>query len=227
MRFVAAVKADYYEVLGVSRDAGEEAIEKAFHTAARDLQPDLSDSPEAEGRFRELAEAYGVLSKPAARLLYDRYGYRGRANSVFDEALLDAEETGAPGEPIQLQLELQASEAAEGATRSLRFDAKRPCEACSGQGTASGGDLCARCGGTGWELVERRLDVRTPPGIHTGTLLRVNGEGDAGDRGGVPGDLLLEVVVLPGPYDRPLLRYVSLALFLCALGLLIAYLLLG
>ena len=99
---------------------------------------------------------------------------------------------------------------------------------CSGPNTTGEPDPnCASCGGSGREFVERLLKVRTPPGIDTGTLLRVSGEGDAGDRGGVPGDLLLEVIVLLEPHDRRFLRYASLALFLCALGLLIAYVLLG
>src|SRR6266542_775450 len=78
---MAAVKTDYYEVLGVPRDADEETIRKAFHARARDCHPDVSDSPEDHRRFHELAEAYGVLSKAASRLLYDRYGYRGRARA--------------------------------------------------------------------------------------------------------------------------------------------------
>ena len=228
MRFVAAVKADYYEVLGVTRDADDEAIQKAFQAAARELHPDVSDSAEAEGRLRELAEAYSVLSKPAARLLYDRYGYRGRGSAAFDEALMDAEEPGIPGESIHLPLELEPVEAAEGTSRTVQFEVARPCMTCSGPNTTGEPDPnCASCGGSGREFVERLLKVRTPPGIDTGTLLRVSGEGDAGDRGGVPGDLLLEVIVLLEPHDRRFLRYASLALFLCALGLLIAYVLLG
>ena len=88
---MSAVKADYYELLGVSREADPDTIKKAFHTAARDVHPDVSDSPDAERRFRDLAEAYSVLSKPASRLLYDRFGYRGRGNTGFDEALWDAQ----------------------------------------------------------------------------------------------------------------------------------------
>jgi DnaJ-class molecular chaperone len=74
------VKSDYYEVLGIPRDADEETIRRAFYAAARECHPDVSDSPDAARRFRELAEAYSVLSKPSSRLLYDRYGYRGRGN---------------------------------------------------------------------------------------------------------------------------------------------------
>jgi molecular chaperone DnaJ len=253
---VAAAKADYYEVLGVARDADGEAIQTAFHTAARDVHPDVSDAPEAEERFRELAEAYIVLSKPASRLLYDRHGYRGRGSSGLDEALLDAREADGIGESIHLRLELRAAEAEDGTSRLVRFEAARPCDRCAGRGTTGdvvpdcprcggkgrvsvvseldsarflrvepcplcAGPACEQCGGSGREFVERRLQVRVPAGIETGTLLRVGGEGDAGELGGTPGDLLLDVVVLPEPEDRRALRYASLVLFVAAVALLV------
>src|SRR4029450_4540835 len=101
---MAVLKRDYYEVLGVDRDANGDEIKRAFHALARDwhpdvagapggrarvrgAHPDVADAPDAEIRFRELAEAYSVLSRKEARLLYDRYGYRGRGNQGFDGAL--------------------------------------------------------------------------------------------------------------------------------------------
>ena len=84
---VAVLKRDYYEVLGISPKADDDAIRRAFHALARDWHPDVADAPDAEARFRELAEAYSVLSKRESRLLYDRYGYRGRGNQGFDDAL--------------------------------------------------------------------------------------------------------------------------------------------
>ena len=86
----AVAKRDYYEVLGLPRDADGDAIKRAFHGLAREWHPDVADAPDAEARFRELAEAYAVLSKREARLLYDRYGYRGRGNQGFDDALWEA-----------------------------------------------------------------------------------------------------------------------------------------
>src|SRR5437667_11076522 len=88
---MAAVKRDYYEVLGLSRDADGETIKRAFHSLARDWHPDVADAPDAEARFRELAEAYHVLSKRESRVLYDRFGYRGRGNHGFDAAFQEAE----------------------------------------------------------------------------------------------------------------------------------------
>src|SRR5437899_12653737 len=74
---MAATDRDYYEVLGVARDADETTIKKSFRRMARDLHPDVSDHPEAELRFREITEAYEVLSSTERRALYDRYGHAG------------------------------------------------------------------------------------------------------------------------------------------------------
>ncbi len=80
---MAQVKRDYYDVLGVPRDADEEAIKKAFRRLARELHPDVSDDPEAEHRFREVAEAYEVLHRQETRELYDRYGHEGLRTGGF------------------------------------------------------------------------------------------------------------------------------------------------
>jgi molecular chaperone DnaJ len=259
---VSALKADYYELLGVRRDADAETIRTAFHTAARDVHPDISSEPDAERRFRDLAEAYSVLSKPASRLLYDRFGYRGRGNTGFDEALWDARRQRAPrGESIHVGIELRSFEATEGASRLVRYSAARTCEACEGRGMTGepdpdchscggtgrrsriadlgaapslrieecpwcGGEVCPECGGSGREFVERRLKVRIPAGIEDGAQLRIGGEGDVGERGAAPGDLLLDVRVPPGPRDLRVVRYLAFALFLAAIGLLVAYVLL-
>src|ERR687887_537128 len=74
---MAATKRDYYEVLGVSRTADEAAIKKAFRRLARELHPDVSDAPDAEERFKEVVEAYEVLSNSERREVYDRYGHEG------------------------------------------------------------------------------------------------------------------------------------------------------
>jgi molecular chaperone DnaJ len=259
---VAAVKKDYYELLGVARDADAETIRSAFHAAARDVHPDVSDSPDGEQHFRQLAEAYSVLSKPAARLLYDRFGYRGRGNSGFDEAMSYARLQGPRGESIHVPIELRAFEASAGALRLIRYEAALRCKMCDGRGTTGkrdpdcpacggsgrrshisdlgaarfsriepcpdcGGDLCPECGGSGREFGERVLTVHIPAGLEDGAQLRVSGEGDVGDRGGAPGDLLLDVTVFDSPRDLRVVRYAALALFVAALGLLVGYLLLG
>jgi molecular chaperone DnaJ len=149
---VAVVKRDYYEVLGVSRDADADAIRRAFHSLARDWHPDVAESPDAEARFRELAEAYSVLSKREARVLYDRYGYRGRGNAGFDEAALwDSRPAEVVrGENIHTDLEVRSFEAEEGARRILTFQATVRCIACMGRGSVGVPDPeCHTCNGTG------------------------------------------------------------------------------
>src|SRR5271157_443393 len=80
------MKRDYYDVLGVGRDAGDAEIKKAFRGLARQFHPDVNpDDPDAEARFKELAEAYEVLSSDQSRAAYDRYGFDGlRGQAVPD-----------------------------------------------------------------------------------------------------------------------------------------------
>src|SRR3569833_2925402 len=80
---MAATNRDYYELLGVPRDADETTIKKAFRRLARQLHPDVSEAPDAEERFREVTEAYEVLSSSETRALYDRYGHDGLRSGGF------------------------------------------------------------------------------------------------------------------------------------------------
>jgi len=149
-RMAAVQKRDYYEVLELDRDADADAIKRAFHALARDWHPDVSNSPDAEARFRELAEAYAVLSKRERRLLYDRYGYRGRGNQGFDEALWEARPPVVRGENVQIDIELKSFEAVEGARRIVDYKAALRCKACMGRGSVGLPDPeCEFCGGTG------------------------------------------------------------------------------
>src|SRR5437764_947584 len=86
---MATTERDYYELLGVSRNAGESEIKKAFRSLARELHPDVSDAPDAEERFREVVEAYEVLSKSETRQLYDRYGHAGLRSGGFTPGSVD------------------------------------------------------------------------------------------------------------------------------------------
>jgi molecular chaperone DnaJ len=158
---VAVVKRDYYEVLGVPRDADEETLRRAFHALAREAHPDVADSPDAEEEFRELAEAYSVLSKREARLLYDRYGYRGRGNQGFDEALWEARPPPvARGENVHVDLKVRSFEAAEGTRRLVTYEALVRCEACMGCGSVGLPDPeCEVCLGFGRKRTVSDLDV--------------------------------------------------------------------
>ncbi|HEY6055662.1 MAG TPA: DnaJ domain-containing protein, partial [Gaiellaceae bacterium] len=80
---MATTERDYYELLGVPRTATDAEIKKAFRRLARELHPDVSERPETEERFREVAEAYEVLSNSETRQLYDRYGHAGLRGGNF------------------------------------------------------------------------------------------------------------------------------------------------
>jgi molecular chaperone DnaJ len=158
---MAAVKRDYYEVLGLARDADGDTIKRAFHSLARDWHPDVADAPDAESRFRELAEAYSVLSKREARLLYDRYGYRGRGNQGFDDALWDARPAVATrGENVHVGIELWSFEAMEGTRQMVSYEALVRCQACMGRGSVGLPDPeCEDCGGTARKRTVSSLEV--------------------------------------------------------------------
>jgi molecular chaperone DnaJ len=255
---MSAVKPDYYELLGVPRDADSATIRAAFGAAVRQCDPALSDAPDAEDRFRELKEAYAVLSRPGSRLLYDRFGYRGRTSDGLDQAHWQAREPAAQGEDIAEELVLRRFETGRGGSRLFAFEAAETCPLCEGTGSADepdpncpacGGtgryvrranddvktletercpvcapEPCEQCGGSGRIEVLRRLRVKFPPGIERGDQLRVAGEGNAGPRDGAPGDLLLEVTVIPEPRESRLVRYAALLLFLSAVVILFVYL---
>src|ERR1051325_8219674 len=80
---MSTTQRDYYELLEVSRDADEAEIKKSFRRLARRLHPDVSEEPDAELRFREVSEAYEVLSNPETRQLYDRFGHAGLRSGGF------------------------------------------------------------------------------------------------------------------------------------------------
>src|SRR5256885_14887207 len=86
---MATTQRDYYEVLGIGRAAKEAEIKRAFRGLARELHPDVSDAPDAQERFREVVEAYEVLSKRETRELYDRYGHDGLRGGGFTPTSFD------------------------------------------------------------------------------------------------------------------------------------------
>src|SRR5437899_4887351 len=143
---MATTGRDYYEVLGVERGASDAEIKKAFRTLARELHPDVNDSPDAEERFREVAEAYEVLSNGERRELYDRYGHAGLQSGGFtpghfdfgslsdifsaffgDDLFGGATTRAARGADIAAEVEIELVDAARGVTREVPFNVAVPC----------------------------------------------------------------------------------------------------
>jgi len=171
---------DYYEVLGVERDAGEAEVKKAFRRLARELHPDVNDhDPEAEEKFKEAAKAYEVLSDPERRRTYDAYGHEGLRSGGFDprssfgsideifQAFFGGDPFGfgggrAGGGDIGIAVEVELEEVASGTRREVEFEAVGLCEHCHGNGAEPGTPIttCERCGGAG----QLRHATRTPFG---------------------------------------------------------------
>ncbi len=181
---MTAVPRDYYEILGVTREAGEADVKKAFRRLARELHPDVNDhDPEAEEKFKEAAEAYEVLSDPERRSIYDRYGHEGLTSGgyapsfegfgsfadIFDAFLggsvfgFGAGGGGAmQGGDVAVTAEIDLADVAAGTSVEVAYDAVQACERCNGNGAEPGTPIetCPRCEGTG----QLRSVSRTPFG---------------------------------------------------------------
>ncbi len=167
---------DYYEILGVARDASPDEIKKAFRALARDTHPDANpDDPEAEARFREIAEAYEILSDPQRRAAFDR-GEQFGAGDLFsnfgglDDILQQFFGGGfggfggtrrrgpQRGNDIGATVELTLADAAIGVSRKIDVSAPERCPSCSGSGAEPGHDprRCPTCNGAGQVQVARQ-----------------------------------------------------------------------
>jgi molecular chaperone DnaJ len=168
---MATTQRDYYEVLGVARAADEGEIKRAFRRLARELHPDVSTAPDAQERFREVVEAYEVLSKRETRELYDRFGHSGLRGGGFTPTQFDFGSLndlfaaffgddlfGVGGRPARsrgadlgVQVEIELVEAASGIKRDVPFPVAVTCGTCSGSGAAAGTSpvTCETCGGAG------------------------------------------------------------------------------
>jgi molecular chaperone DnaJ len=169
---MATTDRDYYELLGVGRDASETEIKRAFRQLARELHPDVSEAPDADERFREVVEAYEVLSKSETRNLYDRYGHAGLRSGGFQPGRVDfgnladlfsaffgddvlfsgrGRGGGARGADLAATVEIDLADAAHGVTREVPFEAAATCTRCGGDGAEPGSEIttCSTCDGTG------------------------------------------------------------------------------
>lgn len=254
-------KRDYYEVLGVPRNASEEEIKKAYRRLALRYHPDRNPGDkEAEERFKEAAEAYEVLRDREKRQIYDMYGHQGlegagfRGFSGFEDIFSHFGDIfeeffgfgrwrqrgpqSRQGASLRYELNITLKEAFKGVEKEIKFSKLGLCEECNGSGAQSGygPETCYTCGGRGQVVrsqgffristtcptckgegyvithpcptcsgygkvrVERRLSVKVPPGVDTGSQLRIRGEGEPGENGGPPGDLFVVVNVGKDPF---------------------------
>jgi molecular chaperone DnaJ len=202
---------DYYEVLGVSREADDGAITHAYRRLARELHPDVSTASNAEERFRELTGAYTVLSDPSARLLYDRFGYRGRGNGFSA-----AERSSGPA-TVLAEVNVDIVEAARGARREVRYSSLEPCQACKGQGFAPGSEKagCKTCSGKG--RLTRSASLRTGDWLNVEKCSDCNGTGfseedacpECGGEGSLAQEQVVKVRIPAGVEDGNRLRMVG------------------
>jgi molecular chaperone DnaJ len=253
---------DYYELLGLSRDATQEEIKRAYRRLARKYHPDVNQEPGAEEKFKEINRANEILSNPEMRTRYDRFGEAGVSGAgmggadMGDMGFADIFETifngfggmgtGATasrrsgpirGDDLRLDLNLEFREAIFGGEKEIRIPHLETCKVCSGTGAKTGtgsktcptcngsgqirrstrtpfgsfaqvstcptcngeGQIveqkCEACGGVGRKQENKKLKITIPAGVNNGTRLRVAREGDAGSRGGMPGDLYVYLYV--------------------------------
>jgi molecular chaperone DnaJ len=253
-----AVKRDYYEVLGVSRDASDEEIKKSFRKLAFECHPDHNSEDGSAERFKEINEAYEVLSDSEKRAAYDRFGHEGangfyaRGFEGFDfgfggfgdifEAFFGGTASGTrraarSGANLEYGLTISFEEAALGSEKKITINRTELCASCHGTGAKEGTrpsrcsncngtgqvrrvqqsifgrfinttvcgqcngtgevvtDPCSECRGTGRRKYKSDVTVRIPGGVYDGSRIRLSGEGEAGWRGGPPGDLYVNLSV--------------------------------
>jgi molecular chaperone DnaJ len=223
---------DYYDLLGVERAASEQEIKRAFRKLARELHPDVSEAPDAHERFREVAEAYQVLSSSETRELYDRYGHAGLRgggftpgtfdfgnlsdlfSAFFGDDLFGGASRRARGADIAAEVQIELVEAAHGTTRDVPFEVAVTCARCNGDGAEPGTSpvTCPTCGGAGrLQQVSRSVFGEF---VRTQECTRCRGTGrlvetpcaDCGGAGRTIEERRLEVTIPPGIHDGQQIR---------------------
>ncbi|MFS4460606.1 molecular chaperone DnaJ [Bdellovibrio sp. HCB2-146] len=258
---------DYYEILGVARDAEQDAIKKAYRKLAMQYHPDKNPgNKEAEEKFKEAAGAYEILSDPQKRAQYDRFGhdaFRGGGGGggyqdvedifanfgdIFGDFFGGGMGGGARqrrsrnesrrGSDLRYITEVTLKEVISGVERDIEFDTEKSCDDCKGTGAEKGSQpvTCTMCNGSGQVVrsqgffamastcpqcqgqgtmiknpcksckgkgrvgEHRKIRLNIPPGVDTGTRLRVAGEGEGGYNNGPTGDLYVEIRVKQHPH---------------------------
>ncbi|MFC1921334.1 DnaJ C-terminal domain-containing protein [Chloroflexota bacterium] len=227
---------DYYSKLGVKRDASEQEIKKAYRKLARQFHPDVNPGDKsAEAKFKEINEAYEVLSDKEDRKKYDKYGdqwqhadqfekargqqtfYRdsnmgGGQSFQFEEGDLESlfgnlfgggrgganrrQPRASRGRDIEYAVEVTLEEVFHGTNRVLSMDNPQACGSCGGTGMIQNVP-CSICRGSGAVSGKKQLEVKIPPGVKTGSRVRIAGKGEPGYAGGTSGDLYLVTSVKP------------------------------
>lgn len=248
---------DYYEILGIPRNADETEIKKAFRGLALKYHPDRNQGKkESEERFKEINEAYSVLSDPEKRAHYDRFGtaegigtgfgaFTGAGfGDIFEDIFGDffgfsgqRRPRPAKGNDLRYDLDITLEESAFGAEKHIEVPRWETCPTCSGSGSKSGKgplvcphckgtghvrfqqgffsvsktcgscqglgkiitDPCASCKGSGRTKTVHTMSVRIPPGVDSGSRLRMSGEGEPGTLGGPSGDLYIIIDIRKNP----------------------------
>ncbi len=264
-----ASKRDYYEVLGVNKNANADEIKKAFRKLAFQFHPDHNQGDDSEAKFKELNEAYSVLSDDEKRSAYDRFGHAGvdgtfgqgfgqgfgdfgfggGFGSIFED-FFDAfgggggRRSSRRGADLQQKISITFEEAALGCNADIRINRLEQCSNCSGSGSKPGSQTsrcpdcngsgkvkrvqqsifgqftnitacpkcngegniitapCPKCKGSGKERKEHNMKLKVPAGIDNGTNLKLNGQGDIGDKGAPPGDLYVTIEVKPHKFFK-------------------------
>ncbi|MBI3958103.1 MAG: molecular chaperone DnaJ [Chloroflexi bacterium] len=198
-------KHDYYETLGVERNADDAVMKKAFRKLAQQYHPDVNPSPEAEAKFKEINEAYQVLSDSQKRAVYDRYGHAGLSGaggpndfnqgfgdlgSIFEELFSGFAGTAGGrrgggrrsprrGADLRVDISLSFEQAAFGTDRELEVPRMEECDRCYASGAEPGSspERCATCGGTG-EVQRRQHSPLFGTIVTASPCPRCNGEGE-------------------------------------------------
>jgi len=252
-------KEDYYQLLGVSRNASDDEIKKSFRRLAMKYHPDRNrDNPEAEEQFKKIKEAHDVLSDPKKRSAYDQFGHAGvdpsmgggagfgggNFSDIFGDVFGDIFGGGGRGRggaqrgsDLRYNLEITLEEAVAGTEVKIPIPTLVTCKSCNGSGANKGSSVvtcptchghgavrmqqgffavqqtCPTCRGSGKQIKDpcrschgqgrtqdtKTLSVKIPPGVDTGDRIRLSGEGEAGEAGGPPGDLYVQVGVKEHP----------------------------
>ena len=255
-------KRDYYEVLGVNKNASSAELKKAYRRLAMKFHPDRNtgdQASDAEAKFKEAKEAYEILSDDQKRAAYDQFGHagvdpsmgggpggfhagNGSFSDIFGDVFSDIFGGGRGGaggsrvnrgSDLRYNLEMTLEDAVNGKDVKIRvptfvtcttcngsgakkgsspqtcgtchgqgqvrmqqgfFSVQQTCPSCHGKGTVIK-DPCGTCHGQGRVQEHKTLSVKIPAGVDTGDRIRLAGEGEAGENGGPPGDLYVQVNV--------------------------------